>query len=84
MIRAIHRRADPLENQVAWNLKQKITDEKQPRPQAVAGFGKMRVPHHLQLGHRHVRAIQKVDHVQNAQERNQSPHDLFLGISHYQ
>ncbi len=66
---------EALQHQVAGDLQQEITDEKQPSTQAVGGVADTEVGAHVQLGKAHRRAVHVGDQVQQDQEGNQFQRD---------
>ena len=62
-------RANALEDQVARDFEDEVTDEEHARGEAVGAVGDSGVGEHLQLGHRDVGAIEVVDDEEQAEER---------------
>ena len=69
-------RTDFLQEKVARHFKQKVSDEKYPRAQAVDGIVERQSLLHLQLRIADVDAIEIGDHVGDQQQRDQPPAHL--------
>ncbi len=73
-----HPRANPVKNEVARHLEQKIAEKKDARAEPVHRIGKPEVALHLQLGEANVHPVEIGDEIAQDQEGNDAPADAAI------
>ena len=76
-MRAIHRRAPTMHDEVAGHLEHHVANEEQPGAQTIGRFAELQVRQHVELGDADVDAVQVRDHVAEHQEGNEPQRVLW-------